>query len=179
MTGPENETPSRSSRPKSTSEPAAAPAAPAAEPAPAAPAAQPATAQASAAVSSAMTAVRERLQVGEQILLVGAALIVAVYVIFQVILGHRIFLEAIPVVVAVLAVLAIWVHRWGHHDFGSGYRILLGALGVSLLLFAFTNFLTAVRFGLPNDGLFLLGLLLYWAGGAAALYGGWLVFRSR
>ena len=127
-----------------------------------------------------MTAVRERLQVGEQILLVGAALIIAVYVIFEVILGHRIFFDGrIPVVVAVLTVLAIWVHRWGHYDFGNGYRILLGAFGVTLLLFAFSNFLTMVRFGLPGDGLFLLGLLLYWAGGAAALYGGWMVFRSR
>jgi hypothetical protein len=126
-----------------------------------------------------MSAVRERLQVGEQILLVGAALIVGVYIIFQVILGQRIFGEAIPVVVAVLTVLAIWVHRWGHHDFGNGYRILLGGFGVALLLFAFANFLAVVRFGLSAEALELLGLLLYWAGGAAALYGGWMVFRSR
>jgi hypothetical protein len=126
-----------------------------------------------------MTAVRERLQVGEQILLVGAALIVGVYLLFQVILGQRIFFEALPVVVAVLTILAIWVHRWGHYDFGSGYRILLGGFGVALLLFAFTNFLGVVRFGLNAEALELVALLLYWAGGAAALYGGWMVFRAR
>ena len=91
----------------------------------------------------------------------------------------RIFGESVPVVVAVLTVLAIWVHRWGHYDFGNGYRILLGAFGVVLLLFAFTNFLTVVRFGIDDGALQLLGRLLYWAGGAAALYGGWMVFRSR
>jgi hypothetical protein len=101
------------------------------------------------------------------------------YIIFQVIFGRRIFFESIPVVVAVLTVLAIWVHRWGHHDFGSGYRVLLGGLGVVLLLFAFTNFLSVVRFGITADALELLGLLLYWAGAAAALYGGWMVFRAR
>lgn len=179
MSGPENATPDPGPKPRPTSASMAPEPAPASEPA-ATPAAQPATAQATAAVSSAMTAVRERLQVGEQILLVGAALIIAVYLIFEVILGHRIFADGrIPVVIAVLTVLSIWVHRWGHYDFGNGYRILLGAFGVTLLLFAFTNFLTMVRFGLPGDGLFLLGLLLYWAGGAAALYGGWMVFRSR
>jgi hypothetical protein len=175
MSGPENETPSRSTRSRPT--PPAEPVAPA--PASSAPASQPPTAQASEAVSSAMSAVRERLQVGEQILLVGAALIVLDYIIFQVIFGRRIFTESIPVVVAVLTLLAIWVHRWGHHDFGAGYRVLLGAFGVTLLLFAFTNFLTVVRFGITADALELLGLLLYWAGGAAALYGGWMIFRSR
>jgi hypothetical protein len=178
MSGPENETPTRSTRSRSTppSEPAAPPPA---SPPPSGTTSQPATAQASEAVSSAMSAVRERLGVGEQILLIGAAVIVAVYIIFQVILGHGIFFESMPVVVAALAVLAIWVHRWGHHDFGNGYRILLGAFGVVLLLFAFTNFLSVIRFPASRDPLEFLGLLLYWAGGAAALYGGWTVFRAR
>ena len=181
MSGPENETPSRPARSRTTPP---APPAPPATPDPVPPptsgtTSQPATAQASEAVSSAMSAVRARLGVGEQILLVGAGIIVAVYIIFQVVLGHRIFGESMPVVVAALAVLAIWVHRWGHYDFGTGYRILLGGLGVVLLLFAFTNFLAVIRFPASRDPLEFLGLLLYWAGGAAAFYGGWMVFRSR
>ena len=190
MSGPENETPSRSTRPKPTPPPAVEPAPPAgappastapaaAPPSSAAPAAAPATAQASAAVSSAMTAVRERLQVGEQILLIGASLIVADYIIFQVLFGRRIFRESIPVVVAVLAVLAIWVHRWGHYDFGSGYRILLGGLGVDAPPLRVHELPRRGPFRHTADALELLGLLLYWAGGAAALYGGWMVFRSR
>src|SRR5688500_11995183 len=104
MSGPENETPSRPPRSRTT--PPAPPATPDPVPPPTSgTTSQPATAQASEAVSSAMSAVRARLGVGEQILLVGAGIIVAVYIIFQVVLGHRIFGESMPVVVAALAVL--------------------------------------------------------------------------
>lgn len=182
MSGPENETPSRSTRSRATSQ-ASEPTSPPAPPEPASSSTgstQPATAQASAAVSGAVTAVRERLQVGEQILLIGAALIVLDYIIFQVIFGRLIFIpDAVPVVTAVLAILAIWVQRWGHHDFGAGYRVLLAGFGAALLLYALAHFLDQIRFGISADALELLGVLLYWAGGAAALYGGWMMFRGR
>ena len=164
MSGPENETPSRSTRSRSTPPPAAEPAARAgpraSPPASSAPAAPPATAQASAAVSSAMTAVRERLQVGEQILLIGAALIVLDYIIFQVLFGRRIFFGS--------------PSRWSwpcsrSSRSGSIAGVITtsaratasssAASGSTLLLFAFTNFLSVVRFGITADALELLGLL--------------------
>jgi hypothetical protein len=121
------------------------------------------TAQATAAVSDAVGAVRERLVAGEQFLL-----------------DYRIFIDSFPVVLAVLTVLAIWVHRWGHYDFGSGYRILIGGLGVTLALFALMSLLAWARLGGNSaDFMHLIGRLLYWACGVAAFMGGWRVFRTR
>ena len=70
----------------------------------------------------------------------------SVYVLFEFILDYRIVGD-LTVVVAVLTVLAIWIHRWGHHDFGKGYRIVIGALGLSLALFAVLR-----RFDFPDIG---------------------------
>jgi hypothetical protein len=138
------------------------------------------TSQATAAVSSAVATMRQRLVGGEQLVLVAAAVIVVVvYLIFQFLLDYPI-LSDFAVVIAVLAVLAIWIHRWGHHDFGSGYRIVIGALGLSLALFAVINFLGWVRLGGPSsDFLHLIGRFIYWIAGLAAGYGAWLVFRVR
>ena len=194
MTGPENETPAgnetptRSSRaraasPSSGSAGSTPQAAPPPPPPPPPPAdtggtGSAAAGQATAAVSSAMTAVRERLQTGEQLVLLGAALILLSYVLFQLILGNRVF-QDMTVLVAVLALLAIWAQRWGHYDLGGGYRMLVGALGVALALFAILNFLDRIRFGINAQDFQLLGILLFWVGGIVAGYGGWLLFRAR
>ena len=165
MSGPENETPKD------------APASPPPEPAPTGPSQ---TQQATAAATAAVSAVRERLVAGEQFLLSAAGGIVAIYLIWQFLLDYRIFVDSFPVIVAVLTVLAIWVHRWGHYDFGKGYRILLGALGVVLALFALMSLLAWARVGGNSEDFFhLLGRLLYWACGVAAFVGGWQVFRTR
>jgi hypothetical protein len=125
-----------------------------------------------------MTAVRERLQTGEQLVLLGAALILLSYVLFELILGNR-FFQDITVLVSVLALLAIWAHRWGHYDLGGGYRMLVGALGVALALFAILNFLNRIRFGINAQDFQLLGILLFWVGGIVAGYGAWLLIRAR
>ena len=165
MSGPENETPKD------------APASPPPEPAASGPSQ---TQQATAAATAAVSAVRERLVAGEQFLLGAAGGIVIVYLIWQFLLDYRIFVDSFPVIVAVLTVLAIWVHRWGHYDFGNGYRILLGALGVVLALFALMSLLAWARVGGNSEDFFhLLGRLLYWACGVAAFVGGWQVFRTR
>lgn len=146
------------------------------------PAAAPATAQASAAVSSAVVQLRARLQAGEQLVLAGAAsIVVVVYLIFEFLLDYRIILNNnFVIVLAVLAILAIWVHRWGHYDFGNGYRIVIGALGISLALFAILNLLGWARAGGgAGDFLQLVGRLIFWVSGLAAGYGAWLVFRLR
>ena len=83
------------------------------------------TAQASAAATAAVSAVREKLVAGEQFLLSAAGGIVAIYLIWQFLLEYRIFVDSFPVILSVLTVLAIWIHRWGHYDFGKGYRILI------------------------------------------------------
>ena len=138
------------------------------------------TQQATAAASAAMSAVRERLIAGEQFVLAAAGSIVLVYLIWQFLLDYRIFLDSMPVIVAVLTVLAIWIHRWGHYDFGNGYRILIGAFGVVLALFALMSLLAWARAGgNSQDFVHLLGRLLYWAGGVAAFVGAWQVFRTR
>jgi hypothetical protein len=138
------------------------------------------TAQATAAVSDAVGAVRERLVAGEQFVLAAAASIVVVaYLIFQFLLNFAI-LSDFAVLLAVLTILAIWIHRWGHYDFGPGYRILIGALGVSMALLAIMNLLAWARLGGGSvDFLHFIGRLVYWAGGVAAFYGAWLVFRTR
>ncbi|CAN5828161.1 hypothetical protein BH23CHL8_BH23CHL8_04810 [soil metagenome] len=199
MTGPQNETPSGNDTPTPGETPSEAPTrssrsrasssgAASAEPKPDAPA-QPASSdaagtgsaaagQATAAVSSAMTAVRERLQTGEQLILLGAALIVLSYVLFQLILGNRVFSD-ITMLVAVLTLLAIWAHRWGHFDLGDSYRVLVGALGIVLALFAILNFLDRIRFGINAQDFQLLGILLFWVGGIMAGYGAWLLIRAR
>ena len=158
--------------------------APAATPAEEAPAATPAgpsqTQQATAAATAAVSAVREKLIAGEQFML-GAALVIVVvsYFIFDFLLDNPV-VGSFTVLLAVLTVLAIWVHRWGHYDFGSAYRILLGALGVSLALLALMNLLAWARIGGPSDDfLHLLGRLTYWAAGVAAFVGAWPVFRTR
>lgn len=136
--------------------------------------------QATAAVSNAVSTVRQRLVAGEQLVLVAAALIVVVvYLFFQFLLDYPIVSD-FTVVIAVLTLLAIWVHRWGHYDFGNGYRILIGALGVSLALFAIINLLGWVRLGGDSrDFLHLIGRIIFWISGIAAGYGAWLVFRIR
>ena len=98
-------------------------------------------------VGSAVSAVRERLVAGEQLLLVAAAtIVVIVFLLFQFLLDYFVITD-IAVVVAALTVVAIWIHRWGHYDFGSGYRIVVGALGLSLALFAIINLLGWARAG--------------------------------
>lgn len=173
MSGPKNE----STKKTSANEPAAAPAAPEAQSDAAGSAT---TAQATAAVSDAVGAVRERLVAGEQIVLTAAAtVVVVVYLIFQFLLNFNI-LSQFAVLLAVLAILAIWVHRWGHYDFGPGYRILIGALGVSMAVLALMNLLAWARLGGGSgDFLRLIGLLIYWISGIAAFYGAWTVFRTR
>jgi hypothetical protein len=138
------------------------------------------TAQATAAASAAITTVREKLVAGEQFMLSAAGGIVVIYLIWQFLLDYRIFVDNFPVIIAVLTVLAIWVHRWGHYDFGTAYRIILGALGVVLALFALMNLLGWARLGGGSvDFLHLIGRLLYWAAGVAAFVGAWQVFRTR
>jgi hypothetical protein len=174
MSGPENETPTPA--PKKASPPPPPPATEANEPS----AAAASTAQATAAVSNAVGVVRERLVAGEQLVLAAAGVIVVVvYLLFEFLLDFRI-ISNFTVVIAVLTILAIWIHRWGHYDFGSGYRILVGALGVSLALFAILSLLAWARAGGgAGDFLRLIGLIIYWISGIAAGYGAWLVFRLR
>jgi hypothetical protein len=137
-------------------------------------------AQATAAAGAALTAVRERLVAGEQLLLTAALVIVADYLVFDFLFDYPVFVGGFVPVVAVLTVLAIWVHRWGHYDFGKGYRILVGALGVSLALFAVTSFLAWLRVGGDSvDVWHLLSRFIYWLAGVAAFVGAWQVFRTR
>ncbi len=138
------------------------------------------TAQATAVATAAISDVRAKLVAGEQFLLSAAGGIVIIYLVWQFLLDYRIFVDDFAVVVAVLTVLAIWVHRWGHYDFGSAYRIIIGAVGVSLALFALMNLLAWARVGGGStDFLHLIGRLLYWAAGVAAFVGAWQVFRTR
>jgi len=167
MSGPENETPKG---------------APAEEPQdqPTAPAGPSQTQQATAAATAAISDVREKLIAGEQFLLSASVFIVVVsYFIFDFLLENPVVGD-FSVLLAVLTVLTIWVHRWGHYDFGTGYRILVAALGVSLAILALMNLLAWARLGGPSDDfLHLLGRLTYWAAGVAAFIGAWQVFRTR
>ena len=117
---------------------------------------------------------------GEQFVLGAALVIVAIsYFVFQFLLDYPVVGD-FSVLLAVLTVLAIWIHRWGHYDFGSAYRIIIGALGVSLALLALMNLLAWARVGgNSSDFLHLLGRLTYWAAGVAAFVGAWQVFRTR
>jgi hypothetical protein len=138
------------------------------------------SASATTTVTNAVAIVRERLLAGEQLVLTAAAVIVLiVYLLFQFLLDYPIVSD-FTVVMAVLTILAIWIHRWGHYDFGNGYRIVIGALGLSLALFAVINFLAWVRVGGDSAGfLHLIGRIIFWVSGIAAGYGAWLVFRLR
>ena len=170
MTEPKNETPETPETP--AEQPAPAP-----EPASSGPSqAQ----QASAAATAAISDVRAKLVAGEQFVL-GAALTIVVlsYFVFDFLLDNPVVGD-FSVLLAVLTVLAIWIHRWGHYDFGKAYRIVIGALGVSLALLALMNLLAWARIGGPSsDFLHLLGRLTYWAAGVAAFVGAWQVFRTR
>ncbi len=141
------------------------------------------TAAATAAVSNTVNTVRERLQAGEQMALSGAALIAGVWIIFDLIfdVGGKLFPTVGPVTLlfAVLMLGAIWVHRWGHYDFGNAYRLVIGVLGLSLALFAVTSLLLTFRTDLDASAGQWLGNLLAWIGGIVAGYGAWLVFRVR
>lgn len=138
------------------------------------------TAQASAAVGSAVNILRERLVAGEQLLLAAAGAIVIVYVLFEFLLDYNVFVGGFVPVLSVLTILAIWAHRWGHYDFGRGYRVVAGALGISLALLAITSLLAWLRVGGNSvDFLHLIGRLIYWVSGIAAGYGAWLVYRTR
>jgi hypothetical protein len=174
MSGPKNESPKKTS----ANEPAAAPEAQSETTDQSTVNAT--TAQATAAVSDAVGAVRERLVAGEQMVLAAAgSILVIAYLIFQFLLNFNI-LSDFAVLLAALTILAIWVHRWGHYDFGPGYRILIGALGVSMALLALMNLLAWARLGGGSiDFLHFIGRLVYWAGGIAAFYGAWMVFRTR
>jgi len=172
MSGPENETPKTAPKSKPKEAPKSEPAESSSSGA--------STAQATAAVGNAVNIVRERLVAGEQMVLSAAGVIVlVVYLLFDFLLDYHI-ISSFTVVLAVLTILAIWVHRWGHYDFGNGYRLIIGALGVSLALFAIISLLAWARAGGgAGDFLRLLGLIIYWISGIAAGYGAWLVFRIR
>jgi hypothetical protein len=178
MSGPKKETP-KAATPKAATPKAAPAEEPASQPE-AAPGGASQTAQATAAMSGAVSDVRSKLVAGEQFVLAAALSIVLVsYLIFEFLLDYRI-LGDFSVLLAVLTVLAIWVHRWGHYDFGPAYRIIIGALGVSLALLAILNLLAWARLGGGSgDFLGFIGRLIYWAGGIAAFYGAWMVFRTR
>jgi hypothetical protein len=168
MTEKKNETPETPETPEAQPTPAAAPTGPSQ------------AQQASAAASAAISDVRAKLVAGEQFMLSAAGGIVLIYLIWQFLLDYRIFIDNFPVIIAVLTVLTIWIHRWGHYDFGKAYRIVLGALGVSLALFALMSLLGWARVGGNSEDFFhLLGRLLYWAAGVAAFVGAWQVFRTR
>jgi hypothetical protein len=187
MTDPNaNEAPKRTTRTRGTTEPSA-PVPPAAAPAPKSAASgapssptpvsgAPTSSQISGAVSGAYSQVRERLHAGEQLALAGAALVLGVYIIFQVLLD-ALRLNEVTVVLSVLLLVAIWVHRWGHHDFGSAYRVVVGAMGLSLAVFAVTNFLSFIRLGGGSDAGELLGRIIFWAAGIVAGYGAYLVWK--
>lgn len=186
MSGPKNQAPKSSkaapksapkTQPEETPEPAAETPAPTTE---GTTSAQATASQATAAVGNAVGVVRERLVAGEQMVLAAAGSIVLVYLLFEFLLDYNIFVGSFTVVIAVLTVLAIWVHRWGHYDFGNGYRIIVGALGIALALFAVTSLLGWARAGGgAGDFLRLIGLVIYWVSGIVAGYGAWLVFRTR
>ena len=163
MSGPGTETPN---------------AAPPGQPAP--PSGSGSASQATAAVGNAVATLRQRLVAGEQLVLTAASVIVlVVYLVWEFLLDYRVVSD-FTVVLAVLTILAIWIHRWGHYDFGKGYRVLIGALGLSLALFAVINLLTWVRGGGDSvDFLHLVGRLIFWVSGLAAGYGAWMVFRIR
>ena len=113
--------------------------------------------------------------------MLSAALVIVVlsYFVFDFLLDNPVVGD-FSVLLAVLTILAIWVHRWGHYDFGPAYRIIIGALGVSLALLALMNLLAWARIGGPSsDFLHLLGRLTYWAAGVSAFVGAWQVFRTR
>lgn len=139
--------------------------------------AQPASSQITGAMTDAMSAVRERLQTGEQLALIGAGLVLAVYVIFHFLLDSF-RLSEVTIWVAALTLAAIWVQRWGHHDFGNGYRLVLSVLGLSLALLAVLSFLAFIRLGGGGDAMALLGRIVFWAGGLVAGYGSVLVWRT-
>jgi hypothetical protein len=106
-------------------------------------------------------------------------IVVVSYFIFEFLLDYRV-VGQFTVLLAALTVLTIWVHRWGHYDFGKGYRILLAALGLSLGILALMNLLAWARVGGGSvDFLHLLGRLTYWAAGVSAAFGAWQVFRTR
>jgi len=179
MSGPKKETPKKASaeKPKEQSSQSSQSTEPTEPTEPTGPSQ---TQQATAAASAAITDVRSKLIHGEQFML-GAALVIVVvsYFIFDFLLENPVVGD-FSVLLSVLTVLAIWVHRWGHYDFGNGYRILIGALGVSLAILALMNLLAWARLGGPSDDfLHLLGRLTYWAAGVAAFVGAWQVFRTR
>jgi hypothetical protein len=170
MSGPKKETPAPETSETPAEEPVSA----------TTPAGPSQTAQATAAATAAISDVRAKLVAGEQFVLAAAGGIVLVYLIWQFLLDYRIFVDNFTVVLAVLTVLTIWIHRWGHYDFGKAYRILIGAFGVSLALFALMNLLAWARLGGGSvDFLHLIGRLLFWASGVAAFVGAWQVFRTH
>lgn len=170
MSGPINETPKDAPAEEPKSKAGQTSAAPASATA----------SQATAAATAAVSALRERLVAGEQFVLAAAGAIVIIYLVFQFLLNFRVITSDFTVVLAVLTVLTIWVHRWGHYDFGKAYRIIIGALGVSLALFALMNLLAWARLGGgAGDAMLLIGRLLFWASGVAAFVGAWQVFRTR
>ena len=139
------------------------------------------SAQATAAATAAVSAVREKLVAGEQLALIGAlSIVVLSWFVFSFLLDNPFIISDFAVLLSVLLLLAIWVHRWGHYDFGKAYRIVVAGLGVSLAILALMNLLTWAR-PLDNSGDLgeLLGRLFYWAGGVAAFVGAWQVFRTR
>ncbi len=189
MSGPENETPQETPAKKTSTRKTSTKATPAQEPGQE-PGQQPAqepgpagpsqTAQATAAASAAVSNVREKLVAGEQFVLAAAgSIVLIVYLLFEFLLDFRI-VGQISVLLAVLTILAIWVHRWGHYDFGTTYRIVVAGLALSLTLLALMNLLAWARLGGGSgDFLGFIGRLIYWASAVAAGYGGWLVFRIR
>jgi len=124
--------------------------------------------------------VRQKLVAGEQLVLVAAAAIVVIsYLLFEFLLDYSIFVGGF---VRSSRCSPSWPSgsTAGYYDFGNGYRILIGALGISLALFAVTSLLAWVRVGGNSvDFLHLIGRIVYWVSGIAAGYGAWLVFRAR
>lgn len=137
----------------------------------------PTAAQLGGAMSGAMSAFRERLQPGEQLALLGGALVLGVYLIF-----HLLLLKYSPsemaILVSLLLLVVVWAESWGQQDLGGNYRVVVGLLGLSLATFAVLSFLAFIRVGGSFDALELVARLIYWAAGLLAGYGALLIWRA-
>ena len=112
-------------------------------------------------MASEVSATIQGLGGGERLVALGAAIVAAVYVLFEVIIDEYFFSTAL-LLVAAFALAAVWTQSRGGAGWPVSYAWVLRVLGFAALILGIQELLSDLRNGVLDNGADIIaGLALY------------------